>query len=132
MMHANDGADAPYWNGLAEGRLLLPRCRCGDWLWPAANHCAACGGEEIAWVDRPMRATIFSWTRTWHRFGLTESLDLPFVSIVATIDDCGIRLLGRLDDPDQLDPVIGEAIAGRSGATRVEGRDIPTIIWSRG
>ena len=78
-----------------------------------------------------MRATIFSWTRTWHRFGFTESLDLPFVSIVATVDDCGIRLLGRLDDPDQVDPVIGEAIGGRIGATQVEGRDIPTIIWSR-
>ena len=26
-------------------------------------------------------------------------------------------LLGRLDDPDRIDPVIGEAIAGRIGAT---------------
>lgn len=131
-MHANDGADAPYWNALAEGRLLLPRCGCGDWLWPAVSRCTACGSGGIQWVERPMRATIFSWTRTWHRFGFTESLDLPFVSIVATIDDCGIRLLGRLDDPDQVDPVIGDTVSGRIGATRVEGRDIPTIIWSRG
>lgn len=131
-MHANDGADAPYWNALAEGRLLLPRCGCGDWLWPAVSRCTACGSEDIQWVERPMRATIFSWTRTWHRFGFTESLDLPFVSIVATIDDCGIRLLGRLDDPDQVDPVIGDTVSGRIGATRVEGRDISTIIWSRG
>ncbi len=131
-MHANDGADAPYWNALTEGRLLLPRCGCGDWLWPAVNRCTACGSEDIQWVERPMRATIFSWTRTWHRFGFTESLDLPFVSIVATIDDCGIRLLGRLDDPDQVDPVIGDTVSGRIGATRVEGRDISTIIWSRG
>lgn len=78
-----------------------------------------------------MTATIFSWTRTWHRFDLTESLDLPFVSIVASVDDCGVRLLGRLDDPDQVDPAIGETITGRIGATRVLDRDIPTIIWSR-
>lgn len=131
-MHANDGADAPYWHGLTEGRLLLPRCGgCGEWLWPAVSRCGACGSEMVEWSDRPMRATIFSWTRTWHRFGFTESLDLPFVSIVATIDDCGIRLLGRLDDPDQVDPVMGEPIGGRIGATQVEGRDIPTIIWSR-
>ncbi len=132
-MHANDGADAPYWNGLIEGRLLLPRCgRCGDWLWPAVSRCGACRSETVEWIERPMRGTIFSWTRTWHRFGFTESLDLPFVSIVATVDDCGIRLLGRFDDPDQVDPVIGEAISGRIGATSVEARDIPTIIWSRG
>lgn len=131
-MHANDGADAPYWNGLAEDRLVLPRCSCGDWLWPAVNRCGSCGSDDIAWIERPMRARIFSWTRTWHRFGFTESLDLPFVSIVATVEDCGIRLLGRLEDPDQIDPVIGEAVTGRIGATRVEDRDIPTIIWSRG
>lgn len=132
-MNANDGADAPYWNGLAEGRLLLPRCdRCGDWLWPAVSRCGSCGSEAVVWIERPMRGTIFAWTRTWHRFGFTESLDLPFVSIVATVEDCGIRLLGRLDDPERVDPAIGEAITGRSGVTRVEGRDIPTIIWSRG
>lgn len=132
-MNINDGADALYWNGLAEGRLLLPRCGgCGEWLWPALSRCGTCGSEEIQWVERAMAGTIFSSTRTWHRFGFTESLDLPFVSIVATVNDCGIRLLGRLDDPDQIDPLIGEAITGRIGATRVEGRDIPTIIWSRG
>ena len=132
-MHVNDGADAPYWNGLAEGRLLLPRCGgCGDWLWPAVSRCGACGSETVEWIEHAMRGTIFSWTRTWHRFGFTESLDLPFVSIVATVDDCGIRLLGRLDDPDRIDPVIGEPISGAIGATRVGERDIPTIIWSRG
>lgn len=131
-MDGIDDADAPYWTGLTEGRLLLPRCEgCGDWLWPAISRCNGCGSERIEWVERAMTATLFSWTRTWHRFGFTESLDLPFVSVVATVDDCGIRLLGRLDDPDQVDPAIGESLTGRIGATRVEGRDIPTIIWSR-
>lgn len=131
-MDAIDGADAPYWNGLADGRLLLPRCGdCGTWIWPAISRCSSCHGERIEWTERAMAGTIFSWTRTWHRFGFTESLDLPFVSIAATVDDCGIRLLGRLDDPGQIDPVIGQSIKGRIGATRVEGRDIPTLIWSR-
>ena len=127
-----DGADAPYWKGLADGALMLPRCEaCGTWLWPASDRCGTCGNTQVAWIERAMTGTIFSWTRTWHRFGFTEALDLPFVSIVATVDDCDIRLLGRLDDPDQLDPEIGEAISGRIGSTRVENRDIPTIIWSR-
>lgn len=78
-----------------------------------------------------MRGSIFSWTRTWHRFGFTESLDLPFVTIVASVDDCTVRLLGRLDDPRQIDPTIGEPVVGRPGKTRVGDRDIPTIIWSR-
>ena len=62
------------------------------------------------WTELPMRATVFSWTRTWHRFGFTESLDLPFTTVLVTVDNCGIRLLGRLDDPNRIDPVIGEAL----------------------
>lgn len=127
-----DGADAPYWEGLAAGHLLLPRCAdCSRWLWPAVSRCGHCGSGDIAWVERAMTGTIFSWTRTWHRFALTEDLELPYVSAVVTVDDCGIRLLGRIDDPDRIDPLIGEPVHGRIGKTHVAGRDIPTIIWSR-
>lgn len=85
----------------------------------------------MIWEERPLRATVYSWTRTWHRFGLTEALDLPYVSIVAEIGDCGIRLMGRMDDPASDDPLIGEAVIGRIGETRVGDDAIPTIIWSR-
>ncbi len=83
------------------------------------------------WTELLMRATVFSWTRTWHRFGFTESLELPFTTVLVTVENCGIRLLGRLDDPNRIDPVIGEALSGRSGQTTVGDRQIPTIIWSR-
>ena len=78
-----------------------------------------------------MRATVFSWTRTWHRFAMTETLELPFSSVVVEIDDCGVRLLGRFDDPDQDDPRIGEPLVGQPGETMVGEKRIPTIIWSR-
>lgn len=131
-MAGQDSTDAPYWQALEEGRLVLPCCeQCGHWQWPATSYCSRCGAQKFDWLDRPMIGAIFSWTRTWHRFGLTEAFDLPFVSIVASVADCGIRLIGRLEDPDQIDPVIGQAINGTPGSTMVEGRKIPTIIWSR-
>jgi hypothetical protein len=62
---------------------------------------------------------------------LTEALDLPFTTVLAEIEDCGIRLLGLLDDPERIDPKIGERLTGRFGET-VAGKDrIPTIFWSR-
>lgn len=129
---APDGADAPYWNGLSAGKLMLPRCKgCGAWRWPAGHRCAACGSIGMDWIEQPMVATVFSWTRTWHRFALTESLDLPFVTVIAELEGNGIRLMGRLDDPDRIDPSIGTPITGRIGATLVGTRAIPTIIWSR-
>lgn len=131
-MIGRDGTDAPYWQGLEAGKLMLPRCdSCGHWQWPATSRCSQCAAHNFSWIEMPMAATIFSWTRTWHRFGLTEALDLPFVSIVASVNGCGIRLLGRLVDNDRLDPVIGEAVMGTPGATMIEGRSIPTIIWHR-
>jgi hypothetical protein len=78
-----------------------------------------------------MRGAVFSWTRTWHRFGLTESLDLPFTSVLAEIDDCGVRLLGRLEDPDQVDPRIGEALVGALSETVVGDDRPPVILWRR-
>ncbi len=78
-----------------------------------------------------MAATVFSWTRTWHRFGMTESLELPFTSVVAAVDNCGVRLLGLLEDPDRIDPRIGEALVGRPSHTLVGADQIPTIRWSR-
>lgn len=130
--HRHDGADAPYWQGLEQGRLLLPRCAgCGRWLWPAGHRCAQCGAMRLNWEERPLRATVYTWTRTWHRFGLTESLDLPFVSVVAQVTGSDVRLMGRMDDPAPSDPVIGEALFGRIGATCVGTDAIPTVIWSR-
>lgn len=127
-----DGADAPYWQGLRDGRLMLPKCDgCGRWMWPAGRRCGTCGTIGIHWIECAPRASVFSWTRTWHRFAGTEGLELPFTSVVAEIDDCGIRLLGRLDDPDRIDPRIGESLTGRIDATVVGDRAIPTIVWRR-
>ncbi len=131
-MHRHDGADAPYWVGLGEGRLVLPRCAgCERWVWPAGHRCGHCGGVGMKWVERAPSATVFSWTRTWHRFGLTEALDLPFTTVLAEVADCGIRLLGLLGDPDRIDPVIGETLVGRFGETAAGDDRIPTLIWSR-
>ncbi len=132
LVRIHVGADAPYWDGLAQGKLFVPRCdSCDRWMWPAGRRCGTCGSTDARWIERNMAATVFSWTRTWHRFGMTESLDLPFTSVVAQVDDCGIRLLGLLDDPDRVDPRIGQQLIGRPGHTVVGDDQIPTIIWSR-
>ncbi len=131
-MSADATADAPYWKGLADGVLMLPKCPgCGAWRWPAGRRCGACGTVGLLWVEQPMRGSLFSWTRTWHRFALTESLDLPFTSAVVELAPSGIRLMGRLTDPDQIDPAIGAPVTGVPSSTLVGERHIPTILWSR-
>lgn len=111
---------------------MLPRCGgCDRWMWPAGHRCGQCGKAAIQWIEREPCGTTFSWTRTWHRFGLTEALELPFTTVLAEIDDCGVRLLGLLDDPERIDPRIGETLVGRFAETAVGEDRIPTLIWSR-
>lgn len=131
-MTGSASEDTPYWDGLARGALMLPRCAgCGSWRWPAAHRCGECGTTGMEWIEQPMRASVFSWTRTWHRFALTEGLELPYTNIVAQLDGNGVRLMGLLDDPAQVNPLIGEALAGRISRTQVGERSLPVIIWSR-
>ncbi|QSB45349.1 OB-fold domain-containing protein [Tsuneonella flava] len=127
-----DGPDAPYWEALEDGRLMLPRCSaCQTWIWPAAHRCGACHADDVQWVEMPLEATVFTWTRTWHRFGLTEDFELPFTTVLAEIAHCGIRLLGNLEDPDRVDPEIGQRLTGTIGSTRTPDGELPVINWSR-
>ena len=131
-MTMGSGEDAPYWQGLNDGRLMLPRCGgCGGWRWPAGHRCGSCAHIGMEWVEQPLEASVFAWTRTWHRFALTEGLDLPYTNIVAELSGSGVRLMGLLDDPDQINPTIGESVTGRIGRTQVGDRSLPVIIWSR-
>src|SRR3546814_3931465 len=67
------GADGPYWQALAEGRLELPRCEgCNRWHWPAVFRCGECGSWDHRWHTVATEGTIFSWTRTWHPFDGSE------------------------------------------------------------
>ena len=123
---------APYWQGLEEGRLRLPRCaQCEHDQWPVVARCGTCGHWGSIWRDLPLTGTIFSWTRAWHPFGGTEGLPRPFVSLLAEIEDAGgTRLMGLLEGVDDKDHVpIGAAVAGRIGQTSYGDEDVPVIIW---
>lgn len=124
------GAEGPYWNGLAEGRLVLPRCKgCGQWHWPAVFRCGACGSWDHAWHEIVMTGRIFSWTRTWHAFGGAEGLGVPYVSLIVELPQAsGLRVLGVLSG-DDAGLAIGASVAGETAATTVGDRQIPSLRW---
>ncbi len=129
-MRSTPGADAPYWQALSEGRLALPICEgCGRWHWPAVWRCGECGGWDHAWRGVAMRGTIFTWTRTWHPFGGTEAIGVPFVSVVVSLDNAPVRLTGLLAQT-HADVRIGAAVEGAASVTRIGDENIPAIRWS--
>lgn len=124
------GADGPYWNALAEGRLLLPRCAgCGRWHWPAVFRCGECGAWEPQWETVEMRGHVFSWTRSWHAFAGAESLGVPYVSLIVELPQAGdLRVLGVLEGDDTT-LAIGAQVRGEASATRFGDSRIPSIRW---
>jgi uncharacterized OB-fold protein len=57
-----DEAAAPFFEGAAEERFLLPCCpACDLWLPPVATACVRCLGQ-VVWSEASGRARVFSWT----------------------------------------------------------------------
>ena len=101
MINGQLGAEGPYWDALAQGRLMLPRCDgCGKWHWPAVWRCGACGSWDHAWHEQPLAGTVFTWTRTHHRFAGTEGLDRPYATALVLLDAVPIRLNGLIEGRD--------------------------------
>lgn len=124
------GADARYWQAVAEGRIELPRCAgCGRWHWPAVWRCGDCGSWEHNWVEVAPRGTIYAWTRTFHPFGGLEDLARPFVSIIVALDEAPARLMGLLDADGDTQVAIGDRVVGRPGETRFAGDTLTAMHW---
>lgn len=124
------GADGPYWDGLASGRLMLPRCSgCSRWHWPAVWRCADCGSWDHEWQQVEPAGQVYSWTRNWHPFGGLESLSLPFlIGVVALEAAGGARLMGLVEEA--AGPVkIGAPVTGTFATTVYAGRSVPAIHW---
>lgn len=76
-----------------------------------------------------MRGRIFSWTRSWHAFGGSEGLGLPYVSLVVELPQAdNRRVLGVLAGREA-GLAIGAEVLGATSATPFQGRNIPSLRW---
>jgi uncharacterized OB-fold protein len=125
-------ADDRYWEGLEEGRFLLPRCPgCQRWIWPAHWRCGECGSWEIGWEDVEPVGTVYAWTRTWYSFDrIKERADqIPYVVVLAEIPAAGgTRVLGVLKG-DESGLRIGAPVAGEIDPPAPAAKGYATIRW---
>ena len=122
--------DAPYWQALAEGAIAMQRCEgCSTWHWPAVSRCADCGAWDPPWQRIAMRGELFSWATTHHAFGGTESIGVPYTTVLVALPHAGNkRLLGLLDgDPAVL--ASGVSMIGSVGSTTVHGNPVASLRW---
>lgn len=132
-MRPTTGADAPYWQALAAGRLELPQCAgCGHWHWPAVFRCGDCGSWDQAWHELAMQGRIFSHARSWHAFAGAEGIAVPYVSLVVELPQAGNRRVLGLLRGDESALAIGAAVRGVAASTRVGDLQIPAMHWYLG
>lgn len=94
----------PYWEGIRQHRLMLPRCDdCRQTWFPPSHLCPACGSKGVGWAESRGRGKVFSYVvfhRAYHP-GFAE--DLPYAVALVELEE-GPRLLGNVVGipPDQV------------------------------
>jgi uncharacterized protein len=102
-------ADYPHWQALAEGRLLIQRCKtCGRYFFPAAQ-CSCSAESEMEWIESSRRGTLHA-TGTWHQaYAAHLKEQIPYTVCVVKLEE-GPVLLSRLDERVQDRPAVGDPV----------------------
>jgi uncharacterized protein len=96
-----DDHSRPYWQGLAEHRIVLQECEvCGRRRFPRLPACPYCGQPGGRDVDVPGTGEVYSFVRAHRALTPAFAADVPYS--VATVElDGGGRILGRVVPPDR-------------------------------
>jgi uncharacterized OB-fold protein len=102
----------PFWDGTAEGRLLLPRCDdCETLIWYPRPFCPSCASTRVSWISASGRGSVYSFTV--NRRG---QADLPAykeagVYVLAYVElDEGPRMMTNIVDCDPDSVKIGQRV----------------------
>jgi uncharacterized protein len=92
---------APFWQGCAERRLLMPRCGNGHVIWPPRPACPLCTELVADWAEVSGTGRLYSWTVV-HRTRLRWYAErTPYVVGIVELDGSQpVRMVGRCE----LDP----------------------------
>ena len=90
-----EAMSAPFWRGVAEGRLLHQRCpACGHRQFYPRPVCTVCGGDP-EWAESSGRGTVHTFTviRQFGGAGFRE--ELPYVVAMIELEE-GVRMMGNV------------------------------------
>jgi hypothetical protein len=95
-----DADTQAHWDGVAERRLLVQRCRaCEMWIWQPKPICPRCHTADPEWTQVSGSGAVVSWTIVHPPVLPVWSDDVPFVVLLVELADApGVRMVGRLVD----------------------------------
>ena len=97
----------PFWDALADGRVLIQRCRqCDTWVYYPRARCSACLADALTWTEVSGEGTVYTFTvaRQPTTPAFAEVVD-PIIAVVEL--DEGVRLTTSLEGVDPADVRVG-------------------------
>ena len=94
-----------FFDELREGRFMTTKCKgCGSLNWPPRVVCPECQSDELDWVELPRTGKLWAFTEMRLGAPMGFEKDTPFSIGIIELDDLGLRILSRIEDPyDKLD-----------------------------
>jgi uncharacterized OB-fold protein len=96
----------PYWDGLRQGKLMVPRCNaCGKPFFYPRVACPLCHGRDIGWIEASGRGRLHSFAIAHQSINRAMKVPPPYILAMVQLDE-GPRMLTNLvnvpADPAQL------------------------------
>lgn len=81
-----DEASRPFFDGAAEGRLMLMRCaRCQTWRLPARQHCDVCLSDEYTWEQASGRGVVRTFGIMHQRYH--PAFEVPYNVTIVELEE---------------------------------------------
>lgn len=97
----------PFWDGLADGRVLIQRClQCDTWVYYPRARCSHCLSDSLEWTEVSGEGTVYTFTvaRQPTTPAFAEVVD-PVIAVVEL--DEGVRVTTSLEGVDPTDVRVG-------------------------
>lgn len=113
-MPLGDGLDAPFWEGLDQGKLMIQHCdACDTWQMGPEWMCHNCHSFDVQFKDVAPRGIIYSWQRVWHPVHPSLKDQGAYLVVLVELPEAGnVRLVGNLLGDPMQDVQIGAELRG--------------------
>lgn len=106
-----NGDSQAYWQGAAEGRLLLRRCKnCSEIHFMPRFTCPKCWSDELEWFDASGKGTVHSFTIIRRASDPNFAHLCPYVVALIDLEE-GPRMMSNILGDGALDVKIGDAVS---------------------
>jgi uncharacterized OB-fold protein len=86
----------PYWDGLKEHKLMLPKCDdCGKPFFYPRIACPFCHSRQISWMQASGKGKLYSFEIAYRSLSAAFKVKPPYILAMVELDE-GPRLMSNL------------------------------------